>query len=108
MYMYINCVQIGQNQVWNNEILVRCNYWKKKKTQTNTYVVGTMVDYFFSKKELASKGWVYGYLAHSFKKLVLTFDMWFSKIIKLVWPLMKVLMNQKTNSKKLPWTIGFL
>jgi hypothetical protein len=47
-------------------------------------------------------------LANSFKKLVLTFDMWFSKIIKLVWPLMKVLMNQKTNSKKLPWTIGFL
>jgi len=85
--MYINCVQIGQNQVLNNEILARCNYWKKKrinkKTQTNTYV-GTMVDYFFSKKELASKGWVYGYLANSFKKLVLTFDMWFSKIIKLV------------------------
>jgi len=50
-----------------------------------------MGDYFFSKK-----GWVYGYLANSFKELVLTFDGWFSKIIKLVWPLIKVLMNQKT------------
>jgi len=43
-----------------------------------------MGDYFFSKKDLAGKGWVYGYLANSFKELVLTFDMWFSKIIKLV------------------------
>lgn len=48
-------------------------------------------DYFFSKK-----GWVYGFLANSFKELVLTFDMWFSKITKLIWPLIKVLMNQKT------------
>jgi len=43
-----------------------------------------MGDYFFSKKDLAGKGWVYEYLANSFKELVLTFDMWFSKIIKLV------------------------
>jgi len=62
-----------------------------------------MGDYFFSKKDLAGKGWVYGYLANSSKELVLTFDMWFSKIIKLVRPLIKVLMNQKTNSKKLAW-----
>jgi hypothetical protein len=68
---------------------------KFKKTQTTTYV-GTMGDYFFSKKKLAGKGCVYGYLANSFEELVLTFDMWFSKIIKLVWPLIKVLMNQKT------------
>jgi hypothetical protein len=43
-----------------------------------------MGDYFFSKKELAGKGCVYGYLANSFEELILTFDMWFSKIIKLV------------------------
>ncbi len=39
-----------------------------KKTQTNTYI-GTMGDYLFPKK-----GWVYWYLASSFKET--SFDFW--------------------------------